>query len=367
MLWLLLLPAAAPPHAVYVDVILPQPITFREELTWTGTLRGRLGPTPLVAPVAGRVVELLPNADPTGRRPYRKGDVLLRIDDRAARFAVERAQIGRDRARAQRELAELEVQLARAGKGTRLEIARAEKRVTLARADESLAELTLREAEHHLDQHIVRAPADGWPEGWKVAEEEVVKPHQGLGSFHCQSTPEVEFTVSDGAYQKIIRPLRERRSPLNRAELTVIVTCFGDLLGPATLCGYARTGKNWTVLARLHQPVPQLHAPQIEVWFRDTWEHQAQAIPHYEPPLALTYWNEYSAIKEGKHIESRRMEWHLGLRGQPYPGVLGTPLRAREYLILRSERVHYPMIGDRPPPIIPLIVPGEPIDPPPLR
>jgi hypothetical protein len=60
MLWLLLLPTAVPPYARYVDVSLPQPITFREKLTWTGTLRGRLGPTPLVAPVADRAVELLP-------------------------------------------------------------------------------------------------------------------------------------------------------------------------------------------------------------------------------------------------------------------------------------------------------------------
>lgn len=116
---------------------------------------------PIVPNVKGQVVEV--PVEPLV--PVRKGDVLYKIDPTPYQFAVDRFMASIDQAKAQRRLAEIEVErttgLVQASAGAQSQLDRWN--TELAGADAAIASLEaqLGTAQWQLDETVVRAPHDG--------------------------------------------------------------------------------------------------------------------------------------------------------------------------------------------------------------
>ncbi len=138
-------PSNAGPVAVVASA--PAPRVMNDLVTAIGSARAARAVI-LSSDVAGRIVAL----DVASGDYVRAGTVVARLDDQAARIAVDRATLLADDARATRDRV---AQLRATGSATDLQMREAE--LALQTAD-----LALREARFDLSRHQVIAPISGW-------------------------------------------------------------------------------------------------------------------------------------------------------------------------------------------------------------
>jgi len=135
------------------------------------------------AEMAGTVVETLVEAG----QPVKAGDVLVRLDDRRAKIAVELARAGH--AEAQRLLAEAErLQKSRVVSQTAYEAAASEARASRARLDD---------AQDFLERHAVKAPFDGVVNRRMVDVGDAVNPNEEVAEVVDVNKLRVVFDVAD--------------------------------------------------------------------------------------------------------------------------------------------------------------------------
>ena len=180
-----------------VRVVAVRPEGLRLDVRAEGTVRPRTA-SELVAEVAGRVVELSPSLVQGGF--FAGGEVLIRLDEREARIAVERAEAIVERRASEAELAQRALERRRAlslrgavsdadvdGFASRERVARAVLRE--ARADQGRARLDL-------ERSVLRAPYAG----------RVLKRHVDLGQYVQRGTPTASLYAVDWAEVRLPVP-----------------------------------------------------------------------------------------------------------------------------------------------------------------
>lgn len=140
-------PMGRAPGGVPVIAVPPMPVAMDSLVEAIGTTRGIRSVT-VASEVTGRITAL---AIRSGDR-VEAGQLLVQIDDNAARIAVDRARVALDYARNEYDRME---RLQQTGSASVLQREDAELAVRNA-------ELQLRESQHQLDQHSITAPAAGW-------------------------------------------------------------------------------------------------------------------------------------------------------------------------------------------------------------
>lgn len=152
----------------------------------------------VVAEVRGRIVSVSPSLVAGGF--FAAGDELLRLDDREARIAVERA-------RAQVRLRASEAELASANAGRRKELSRQgavsasdlesfESRSNVASASLAEARAQLAQAELDLERTVMRAPFDGRVRERGVDVGQFVNPGTRLGRIYAVDYAEVRLPIA---------------------------------------------------------------------------------------------------------------------------------------------------------------------------
>lgn len=160
---------------------------------------------PIVPNVKGQVIEV--PAEPLVA--MKKGDVLYKIDPVPYQFTVDSLTASIEQARAQRLLAEIEVErttgLVRANAGAQSELDRW--RAELAGAEAAIASLQaqLGNAQWQLDETVVRAPHDGYVVNVQLRPGNYVTtmPVAAALAFVSSETHEVAATFSQSAIRRI--------------------------------------------------------------------------------------------------------------------------------------------------------------------
>ena len=137
-------------HGGSAYLVVARPLEERalnEEVAAIGSARG-VRAVSVAAEVNGRIDAIIVAA---GER-VEQGQVIAKLDSRAARFAVEKADLLLQDARAALDRAK---QLSASGAGSALQLQEAELTVRTA-------ELSLHQAEYDLSQHTITAPIAGW-------------------------------------------------------------------------------------------------------------------------------------------------------------------------------------------------------------
>ena len=145
-------------------------------------------------------------------RFFRKGDVLVRLDDADYRLAVTRASanVATARQRLQREEAEAAIaveDLSALGVANASPLARREPQLAEARAALAAAEATLADAELQLSRTVVRAPFDGRVREKRVDVGQYVGPGAPLARVFGTEVVEVALPLSDAELGQVGLPL----------------------------------------------------------------------------------------------------------------------------------------------------------------
>lgn len=163
----------------------------------------------LVAEVSGRVLELSPALVEGGF--FRRGDVLLRLDDRDYRIALEKARAAVERSESEAALADLRLgrrqQLVERGVVSRDELDDGESQAKVARAALRSARADLARAELDLERTIIRAPYDGRVSSHAVDRGQFVSRGALLASVYATGRSEVRLPVPDEALAHLGLPL----------------------------------------------------------------------------------------------------------------------------------------------------------------
>lgn len=185
----------------------------------------------LVAQVGGRIERV-------GRKFaegafFRRGDILLWIEEADYRLAVAQAEaaVAQARVNLERERAEAELAVAEwaeLGQGEAPPLTRREPQLAQARASLKAAEATLEQARLNLERTRVRAPYDG----------RVRSKQADLGQFVGPGTPLATVYSSDAAEVRVPVP----REELSYLELDLGRGDFGDQGPPARLTGSGAGG-----------------------------------------------------------------------------------------------------------------------------
>ena len=173
------------------------PATVRMNVTAHGTVTPRTE-SDVVAEVRGRIVQISPSLVAGGF--FSEGDELLRLDDREARIAV-------DRARAQVRLRTSESKLASAEAARRQELSKQgavsasnleqfESRAQVASASLAEARAQLAQAQLDLERTVMRAPFDGRVRERQVDVGQFVNPGTKLGRIYAVDYAEVRLPIA---------------------------------------------------------------------------------------------------------------------------------------------------------------------------
>lgn len=191
-------PTVPEPIPRVVKVIEVNPQTIRLTVDSQGTIAPRTQ-SELVPEVSGRVVEVSPALAAGGH--FRKGDILLRIDDADYRTALSRAQATVQRSQAELELARFEhdrqMQLEGQQLASRSQFQQAERTLKVAMAAVSEANTALKQAERDLRRTELRAPFDGRVRNERADVGQFIQRGTSIGTLYASDTVEVRLPVAD--------------------------------------------------------------------------------------------------------------------------------------------------------------------------
>ncbi|RKX35983.1 MAG: hypothetical protein DRP71_01400 [Verrucomicrobia bacterium] len=160
---------------------------------------------PIVPNVKGQVVEV--PVEPLV--PIRKGDILYKIDPTPYQFSVDQLMASIDQAKAQRRLAEIEVErtteLVKASAGAQSQLDRWKAELDAADATIASLEAQLGNAQWQLDETVVRAPHDGRVVNLQLQPGNYVTtmPMAAAMAFESDKTHEVIASFSQSAIRWI--------------------------------------------------------------------------------------------------------------------------------------------------------------------
>ena len=240
ILWLFVVTRERP---VTRDPVIPSPLVrvmtvHPEDVRFTVASQGMVAPrteSNLVAEVRGRVLWISQSLVVGGF--FRRGDELLRLDDREHRIA-------RDRAKAIERLRESEARLAAAeaarrrqlktrGAASAADLEQFESRELVAQASLAEARASLAQVELDLERTVVRAPFDGRVRERSVDVGQFVSPGIKLGRIFAVDYAEVRLPVQTDelAYLDAKFVGLDRRENVEEAEQGARVRLFGRLGG----------------------------------------------------------------------------------------------------------------------------------------
>lgn len=194
------------PPLVRVQIVTPQ--RLRLTVHAEGSAQAAVH-SDLVAEVSGRVLELSPALVEGGF--FGGGDVLLRLDDRDYRVALEKARAAVERSESEAALADLRLgrrqQLVERGVVSRDELDDGESQAKVAHAALRSARADLARAELDLERTIIRAPYDGRVSSHAVDRGQFVSRGALLASVYATDRAEVRLPVPDEALAHLGLPL----------------------------------------------------------------------------------------------------------------------------------------------------------------
>jgi len=179
-----------------VRVMTAQPQDFRLKVTARGTVIPRTE-SDLVAEVRGRVIEGSPHLVEGGF--FDAGDVLLRLDDREYRIALDRAAATVSLRDSEARLASADArrrrELASRGAASAADLEQFESRELVAKAALQEARAAREQAELDLERTVVRAPFDGRVRERNVDVGQFVAPGAKLGRIFAVDYSEVRLPI----------------------------------------------------------------------------------------------------------------------------------------------------------------------------
>lgn len=198
-------PEFLPPLVRVVEVV---PQTLRLDVEAEGSV-GAAVRTELVSEVAGRVLSLGPALVEGGH--FEEGEVLLRLDDRDYRVALERARAVVERRESEALLAESRLErrsrLVEGGVVSVDLLEEGENEARVARAELRSARAELTRAELDLERSVVRAPYRGRVLSQSVDRGQFVARASPIASVYAIHLAEVRLPVPDAALADLGIPL----------------------------------------------------------------------------------------------------------------------------------------------------------------
>ncbi len=194
--------------APLVRVVVAQPKSLRLDVTAEGTVHPRTE-SDLVAEVAGRVVALSPSMEEGGF--FQADDVLIRLDDRDYRVALEKARAQVERAESESAWADRALErrraLAEEGVASASNLDDFENRARIARAELRDKRADLERARLDLERTALRAPYAGRVLEAHIDVGQFVARGTTLASLYAVDWAEVRLQVPDEALAHLGLPL----------------------------------------------------------------------------------------------------------------------------------------------------------------
>ena len=191
-------PSVPEPIPRVVKVVDVNPQTIRLTVDSQGTIAPRTE-SELVPEVSGRVLQVSPSLAPGGH--FKKGDILLRIDDADYRTALSRARAAVQRSEAELELAQFEhdrqKQLEDQKLASRSQFQQAARTLKVANAAYSEAYTALKQSERDLWRTELKAPFDGRVRSVRVDVGQFIQRGASIGTLYASDTVEVRLPVAD--------------------------------------------------------------------------------------------------------------------------------------------------------------------------
>lgn len=302
-----------------VQVVRAEPGPVRMRLHATGTVEPRVE-TDLVAEVAGRVAWVSPSLD--AGRPFRKGDVLLRVEPRDYQNAVERAQAAVERAQSQMTLRKSALERQRAlrkgGAVSEAVLEQADSAAKMADADLRDAQAVLSQARLDLERTQLRAPFDGEVRKREVSLGQYLRPGVAAARIFSLDRAEVRLALptADVAFLDLPKP-GDDTAPVRHVWLT------------GTFAGHQVTWEGR--LARFEDALdPQTRMVHVVAEVPDPRGHDGQ------PPLPMGLF--VNATIEGRKLDPVVELPRSALRGDDVIVVdRESRLRLRKVKLLRTD------------------------------
>jgi len=337
------------------DPVIPSPLVrvmtvHLEEVQFTVASQGMVAPrteSNLVAEVRGRVLWISQNLVVGGF--FRRGDELLRLDDREHRIA-------RDRAKAIERLRESEARLAAAeaarrrqlrtrGAASAADLEQFESRELVAQASLAETRASLAQVELDLERTVVRAPFDGRVRERSVDVGQFVSLGIKLGRIFAVDYAEVRLPVQTDelAYLDAKFVGLDRREKVEEAEQGARVRLFGRL-GGRELAWEAQLVR---AEAAIDEQTRMLHvvARIDDPYLLETLANEAEDITPERVPLPAGLF--VTAEIEGRSVSDVFVLPVMALRDGDRVFILDEEdrLRVREVSVLRRDRGHVVIDG----------------------
>lgn len=206
-----------------------QPETVRLKVRSQGTVHP-LTESELIPEVTGKVAWVSPNLSAGGF--FDDGEVLLRIDDRDYRSALERAQAAHARAEAEEEHARFELErrekLVQDRLASQADLEGALRSHRIAEAALKEANVTLQQAERDLERTSIRAPFRGLVRTKKVDLGQFVSRGSSIAQIYASDYVEVRLPIADSQLAFLDLPLGSRGElPAERQATVILSTDYG--------------------------------------------------------------------------------------------------------------------------------------------
>lgn len=188
----------APIQPPLVRTVIAQPADHRLDVDSQGSVAPRTAST-LIAQIAGRIVDVAPSFADGGF--FHRGQVLIVVDPRDYRLALEEARAAVAQAETQQALAEAEAEVARRewqelGRGEPTALAARQPQLAEARASVAAAQAAAERAELQLARTRIEAPYDGRVREKLVDLGQYVGPGTPLAAVYATDYAEVRLPVA---------------------------------------------------------------------------------------------------------------------------------------------------------------------------
>jgi RND family efflux transporter MFP subunit len=352
ILWLLVVTRKVPDtrDPVIVSPLVRTMTVQPEDVQFTVASQGMVAPrteSNLVAEVRGRVLWISPNLVVGGF--FRRGDELLRLDDREHRIA-------RDRAKAIERLRESEARLATAeadrrrqlrtrGAASAADLEQFESRELVAQASLAETRASLAQVELDLERTVVRAPFDGRVRERSVDVGQFVSPGIKLGRIFAVDYAEVRLPVQTDelAFLDATFVGLDRRREFEEEEEGALVRLTGRL-GGRELAWEARLVR---AEAAIDEQTRMLHvvARIDDPYLLQTETNEAQGVAPKSVPLPAGLF--VTAEIEGRSVSDVFVLPVMALRDGDRVFIRDEEarLRVREVSVIRRNRGHVVIDG----------------------
>lgn len=331
-------PVATRPSSEYtplVRVIEANPGAYKMSVAAHGTVRPRTE-TALVSEVAGRVIDVAPSFAAGGF--FKKGDVLVRIDQRDYELAVVTAKGVVAQAKVRAELEQAQAKVARKeweelGDGQASPLATREPQLEEARAALGSAEASLERAKLNLDRTRIEAPFDGRVKN-KLAD---------IGQYVAPGTPVANVFAVD--YVEVRLPIPDS----DLAFLAIAVNFNGSSStndGPEVILSadFAGARRQWRGrIVRVEGEIdPVSRMVNVVAQVNDPYGRSGNAG---EFPLAVGLFVDAEIL--GREVEGAVILPRSALRGEDRVLVVDeeSKLRFRKVDVLRVNRTEAVIVG----------------------